>query len=255
MSELLGKPLEDEAIKHKGLYYGISGAGKTYLMGTSFQKYRGLLLLTEDDVAKTTLRRAAQNSGVSLDELRYIEIESKDHIEEVIDQLLVLADKGDLQELVDHVMLDSLTDLQRVLRLDILQQAPKYYKGREMRNPDVLEQGEWGWLQNATEKVIFALRDLPVHVTMTAQVQTRRGDIYEDPAVAPRKFGLTVGGHFNTVAYLTTRELDDETHRVLVTEPTADVQITKNCGILPPVIMNPNLAEIILAVEEGEWNG
>lgn len=249
MQNVLIRKLEPQELKGKGLIYGLPGSGKTYLLATAPQP--ALYLLTEGDVARVTLVKAARDLGIK--DLLYIEVEGKDHFEAVMDELYRVAQAGQFP--FASVCLDGITDLQRLFALDILKESPRYYKGRELRNLDVLEQGEWGWLANATTKAILELRELPCHVFVTALVSTPRGEVWQAPAVQPKSLALTFAAHFNLVGYLMSKKVEDQVVRLLVTEPMDDIQIAKNPqGALPPALLSPDLSDIVRRIQGGDAN-
>jgi len=258
------KPVE---MKVKGLYYGLWGKGKTSFVASAMKRFRTLWLLTatEEDQSRPSIIRAAQRLGMDPSkEVFIITIDSKDRMEAAINWMHQHVNEGTFP--FDHVALDGLTDLQRIYRRDILRKAPTFYRDRHKRNMEVLEEGEWGWLQNATEFTLQQLLALPVHVSVTAQMMDKFG-VGNLPAVQPRGFQASIGGFFNTVAAVVTREIpvpkDDEdmepemrTVRALVTSPIpGEAEVTKNPqGLLPPIIEigDETLADIFDMIAGGE---
>lgn len=219
----------------KALIYGEPGAGKTYLACTAPNP---LVLLTEYDVSKPTMRR------VQLDLKKEIAVwpitEWKD-LEEAFEFLQ--SGEHDFQT----VVLDSLTDLNRRLTRAVIDHA---VERRPSHDPDVPEQGDWFRVSEKLRHMVRMFRDLPMHVVMTALVQDVRQEMLKIPLVQPKSLALELPGLFNLVGCLKAVEGDEGHVRKLLVEST-DTYVAKNPGgKLPPVIEKPNLTTIFKEVCE-----
>jgi len=224
----------------KALVYGYPGAGKTYLSATA---PKPLFLVSEESVTKETLRAYYRHTG---ERIPFIDIRSTDDLKRAYAYVANELDKG--SEEIQTVVLDSITDMQKMMARDLIREGIErgYYRGRENRNTEVLEQGEWGWLANRTRNMIRSFRNLPCHVVMTAQVSMLKNEAMEAPAIQPSSFTTEAPGLFNMVAKLeVVRNEQGEPVRVLRCDGGGEFVAKNPQSALPRSIRNPNLSQII----------
>lgn len=213
----------------KALIYGEPGAGKTYLSSTAPEP---LVLMTEYDVSKATIRRVQKDLGR---DIAVWPVAEWHDLEEAYDFLQ--AGKHGFQT----VVLDSLTDLNRKLIRAIVEHA---VSRRPSHDPDVPEQGDWFRVAEKLRYAVRLFRDLPMHVVMTCLVQDIRQEMLKVPLVQPKSLAMELPGLFNLVGCLKVVKGDDGHVRKLLVE-AADTYVAKNPGgTLSPVIENPNLTKI-----------
>lgn len=230
--------LEDMPVYVKALFYAPPGAGKTYLGATAPDP---IILLSEVEVSKPTLKLAAQRLGARP---RIIVIESLDDVEAALDFL----------EKENHgaktVVLDSATDLNRFIVRHMVREG---MLRKSTHDPDVPEMGDWFRVEERTRHYFRRLRDLPMHVVVICLLTDVRDDMLVAPALQPKRLMYEASAYFNLVGQLVTRETGTkggEIRRELHVEGS-QTRIAKNPGgTLPPVIENPNLTQIFNTVVE-----
>lgn len=175
----------------KGLIFGCTGIGKSWLCA---QSPKPVIVLTEKN-GITSVAHANPDAIV-------IECLSADDLFKVIldaqDKKLDLEDEnGELHQIeFDTLVIDSLTEAQRLIRDRILERA----KREEMILKD------WNTLANHMQKMVRAIRDLPCHVICTALQE----ELYEDstgvryvrPQFDGKKTTQQIAQYFNFVGWL-----------------------------------------------------
>lgn len=196
----------EEAGHFKLLVYGFSGAGKTHLVS---QCEDAVVLLFEPQ-GFNTVRRS--NPGAIMVQ----NADGEPYIRDMNDFRRIMHSlmTGELAEEVKKatgqevktIVIDSLTELQQVIRADI-------ERGRKPGSTFTMQ--DWGELGKRVRSVLAMLRDLKYNVVVTALVEDRESE--ETNTV--RKIPLLEGGarrfvnqHFNAVgyAYRSIVEVSDE---------------------------------------------
>ena len=179
--------LGTENIHAKILAYGDSGAGKTFLGCTAPNP---CVLLTEPNGMLTIAAANPQAVVVQANTLQTVH----DFMRDAMD--------GSLREATgcDTIVIDSLTELQRMLRDDIM--AAKGGSG----NANVRwTLDDWSTLTDRMRKLLRMIRDLPFHVVAIAlaEVNTDENDArYVVPAFQGKKLANEVAGYFSMVTYV-----------------------------------------------------
>jgi len=181
--------LGTENIHAKILAYGDSGAGKTYLGCTA---PKPCVLLTEPNGMLTIAAANPHAVVVQANTLATVQ----DFMRDAMD--------GSLREATgcDTIVIDSLTELQRMLRDDIM--ASK--GGGGSGNTQVrwtLE--DWSTLTDRMRKLLRMIRDLPFHVVAIALAETTTDDQdtrYVLPSFQGKKLANEVAGYFSMVTYV-----------------------------------------------------
>lgn len=222
--------ISETSVQPKVLVYANAGVGKSYLLATA---PKALILLTEPEVSRPTLKLVKRTYGVDFDT---IDIMSWDDFGDAYAYLYA----GN--HTYSTVCIDSLTDLVRRLIEHVLGLATAK---RATHDPDILEMGDWNKVIEKLRQAVRAYRDLPMAVVMSALVLDIRSEMLKVPMVQPKNFALELPAYFNTVGYLGIDVNDEgETVRKLLLSPT-DEYVAKNPGgALPDVVVNPNLAEM-----------
>lgn len=204
------------------LLYGEPGAGKTH---AAAQAPAPLVLLTERN-GMTSIRRSNPDALV-------VEVNSVAGIGEV----LKMAMGGQLPNNRRTLVVDSLTEVQRLIKDDIM-------AGKPAGQPFALQ--DWGTMAERMRRFMRTLRDIPYHVVATAlaeaSVSEADGVRYVQPAFDGRKTGAEVAQYFNGVAYLFKKQATDDDgqpvvlHQAMFDGPSRFV--VKPChpvaGVVPP---------------------
>lgn len=176
----------DRLKKLKVLAYGPSGAGKSR-MGALFG--RVLIGLTEHQAVPTIIE-------VNPDAV----IKLISGPRELLEFKEMIRDPS-LPERVDAVVLDSLTDAQRILKAHF---TAKQASGRETTDLET-----WGLLIDATARLAREVRDLPVHVMVTclSEEENVPGEgLIHRPAVSGKRLPNDLAQYFNLVGFAHVRE-------------------------------------------------
>lgn len=183
----------------KCLCHGNSGAGKTYLGATAVNPILALCELQ----GLRTIRRVNPDATVVM-------IDSTEDLRELLADLRRMHTSKDGCP-YDTVVLDSLTEMQRIIKSEIIEKA-----GSARETPT---QGEWGIIIDRTINVARAFRDLPMHVlvlTLSEEQFTDEGRFIR-PSVSGKKLPNDLAGFFNLTGYVYKRMNEDNEmeHRVL----------------------------------------
>jgi len=170
----------DTADHAKILTHGNSGAGKSEL-GATF--YRPLILLCERQAVRT-IRRRNPDAEIEF-------IESTDDLRGALSMLKMQHQRGDCP--YDGVVLDSLTEMQQILKKDILDQAKR----------ESLTMGEWGVVIDRTANITRSFRDLPMHVLVLCRSEESfsNDERFVRPSLQGKKLPNDIAGFFNIVGY------------------------------------------------------
>jgi hypothetical protein len=168
----------------KVLLYGPSGAGKSRCAAL-FK--RPLIGLTEQQ-AIPTIRRANPNALIK-----------QIHTARDLTDFKALARHPRTVKECDAVVLDSLTDAQRIIR--------SYYTGRqsEKAGREKTSQESWGLVIDATARYARELRDLPMHVcviTLDDEATVEGTGIVHRPGVSGKRLPNDLAQYFNAVGYV-----------------------------------------------------
>lgn len=230
--------LEDLPVYVKALVYAQPGVGKTYLGATAPDP---VILLSEVEVSKPTLKLAAQKLGVAP---QIIVIESLDDVEASLDFLE--SGQHDRKTLV----LDSASDLNRFVIRHMVREG---MIRRSSHDPDVPEMGDWFRVEERMRHYLRRLRNIPMHVMVISLLTDVREDMLVAPSLQPKRLMYDAAAYFNLVGQLVAKETGSkggEIKRELYVEPS-QTRIAKNPGnTLPPIIENPNLTDIFNTVVE-----
>jgi hypothetical protein len=208
------------------LLYGDPGAGKTHAAALA---PKPLVLLTEKN-GLTTIRRANPDALV-------VQVNNVSDLREVVGMAMNGQLPGDVRTLV----VDSLTEVQRLFRDEIM--AAKG-AGQAFSLQD------WGTMAEKMRRFMRTLRDIPYHVVATALSESVVSDAdgvrYVQPQFDGRKTGSEVAQYFNGVAYLYKRQVqDDNGQTVIAHQAMLDGPSRYTCKPVHPVtgVVEPRLDE------------
>lgn len=217
----------------KTLIYGPSGTGKTYLGASAPDP---LFLLTE--------RQAIPSIAASNPDAKIVYIETADELRKCVTEAMR---KGTIEGAkFTTIVLDSLTEAQRMLR-DEIENSPK----RKGNGAEGLSRQEWGILADKTRALVRALRNLPFNVVCTALMEDRTDD-QDVRRIAPlfqgQKTGHEIPQWFTIIGALTRsvskgEEGEKLVARRLILDSSTNV-LSKVTEPLEGVIINPDLTDI-----------
>ncbi len=218
----------------KALLYGDSGAGKTTLAVTGPGPV--LVLLTE--------RQAITSINASNPEADIIYVNTAQDVRNVVGALR----NGD-KSLAKYktLVVDSLTETQRLIQDDILKKARR----------DTMQLQDYGKLADATKGLIRTLRDLPINVICTALMEhdneEATGKRHYSPIFIGKKTGREIAQWFTIIGYLYRRDVKEENERVSQRYVMFDGPSTVLCKIANPlegIIKDPNFTTIIQSIQQ-----
>lgn len=213
-----------------GLIFGFSGTGKTWLAAMS---PKPLIILTE--------RNGITSIGHANPDATIAEVSSADELFEIVLQAKNGYVEYNKQKIYfDTLVVDSLTECQRLIRDRILQ--------RNKREEMILK--DWNTLANHMERFVRALRDLPVHVICTALCEKYHedssGKIHVQPMFDGKKTGQQISQYFNFVGYYFRKEAQKD--GLYVRSLMFDGPSNYACKSAHPIvgiIENPSLKDIL----------
>ena len=226
----------------KGLIYASAGTGKTWL---SAQAPNPVIVLTE----KNGLTSVAHSNPDAI----VVEVTDADELFKVIvdaqdGHLDAEDDKGKVTKVpFDTLVIDSLTEAQRLIRDRILKQA----------NREEMILKDWNTLANHMQRMIRAIRDLPVHVICTALLEETyeesTGTRHLKPQFDGKKTGQQISQYFNFVGYLFKKEggkaISSELQPRYLMLDGANQIMCKPAHPVVGVIEDPNIQQILSDIQ------
>jgi hypothetical protein len=234
--------------KRNSLVYGVSGVGKTHLIGTAQADERLAPVLNLDfDGGGSTL----EGSGVKT--------ETMQDWQDFNDQYELLTSDSK-ENIYKTVSLDSTTMLHSFTMFDVADTTRISEKDQKLenRNPAVyqimknkFEQDEYGIALNMMQRIIVAFRNLPINTIFTALADTK-----VLPRVGSTRVPMVYGklaeqlpGYFDGVFYYSSsvNEKTDKTERVLILQnyPGITCKIRTTWGkIAPDELIDPTFTSI-----------
>lgn len=166
--------------KAKVLVHGNSGAGKTHLGATGIKP---VIALCERQALRT-IRLVNPEAAIWI-------IDRADDLRQLLTELKVMIAENRCP--YDTVVLDSLTEIQAMLKNEILVAASR----------DQLTQGEWGVIIDKVANIARSFRDLPMHVLALCRSDEQFIDEtrYVRPSLSGKKLPNDIAGFFNLVGY------------------------------------------------------
>lgn len=218
------------------LVYGHPGAGKTVFAGSASQvPEMAPVLLIDVEGGSFSLRERHPDVDV-------VRVMRFQEMQEVYDQLL----KGSEYK---TVILDSLTEIQRLSMGAIMRQVVAKEPDRD---PEVPSIREWGKNGEQTRGMVRAFRDLPLNVVFTAlaieEKDQKTGKLKTRPSLSG-KLSMEVAGYMDFCSYMYTlvtpkKDEDPEVARLMLTG-TTDTHVAKDrSGSLPLVVKEPSMETI-----------
>lgn len=217
------------------LVYGRSGVGKTRLAGSAIavqEMNRVLYIDVEGGIL--TLRK-------EFPEVETVRIASWKDMQKIYDELFA-GGHG-----INTVILDSLTEIQKFNMEQIMFALTESNNDRDM---DVPSLREWGKNLEQIRRFVRAYRDLPLNVIFTA-LEREDKDKFGRPCKLPSLSGKMAGevaAFLDIVLYYNLKEVgegkDKQQLRVLQSKGTETVIAKDRSGLLPDVMVDPDMAQI-----------
>jgi phage nucleotide-binding protein len=179
------------------LVFGEPGAGKTFLAGTAQDHPKtSPVLILDVEGGTTTLRHRPDIDVVQVRSIQQVV---------AVHNKLKIENNGYYRT----VVIDSLTELQKLDMHDIMKEL---VTRRPDRDPDVPDVREWGKTGIHMREIVRAYRDLPMNTILTALVDPFKdssGLVVLYPNL-PGKMRTELAGFFDVVGYLYTRPEEDK---------------------------------------------
>lgn len=211
--------------------YGQPGSGKTFLGGTAPKP----IIIDLEEGAPASVKATGNPDA------RVVKARNLNEVRRVYQYLA----KG--EHPFETVIIDPVGELQRMVMADVIARFP----GARRQYDDQPTMQDWGKALNDAVKLITAFRGLPMRTVVVAHADVP--DHEEDmvkPLVSGKNFKPFLQGAMDLLGYLYVEMDGDQPVRKLQTVSTATVIAKNRGGKLPPVIANPNLAEIFRIMEE-----
>jgi AAA domain len=238
----------------KALIFAPAGAGKTVLLGTAQQDERTFPMLLLDFEGGTE-----SLAGLDIDT---VPIRSWDDYNEVYEALangdtLEFEDDGDGYTIdfsaYNSLGIDSISETHKFALLEILRK-----EGASRRDPDLVEQGDYGRATTQMRRLLREFRDLDMHVFFAAHAKEtdvpREGRV-RLPDLAGQ-LAEEVSGLMSIAGYLAQFEDDDgNPHRTLLLHsfPKFRIKARTRWGVSAPAeIIDPTITKLLDALGYGD---
>lgn len=221
--------------KIKALVYGAPGSGKTSLAGSMARRHKVLGISAESGLLSLQNIRDEKGNVIPID---YVNITKFEDMEEAFKFLHHGKGKG----VYEACFIDSLTEVQKVCKDHIMEQAKK----------EQMEMRDWGTLAMKIERMVRSFRDLPIHVLVTALEETEIDKASGEMRVLPSLQGSVqkqLPAYFDEVFFAYAKEVGEgEDRRIrhhLLTRNSGKYIGKDRSGKLPAVIVDPDWGKVL----------
>lgn len=197
----------------KILLYGPNGGGKT----TTAARFQRPLYGLSELQAVPAIKEANPNALI-----KYIS-----NAQQLL-EFRQLCRSPELVKRCDAVVLDTLTDTQRMLR--------DMYTGQQEKNKDTTDKNSWGRTIDATARIARELRDLPIHtviICLDAEIEVEGEGLVHRPSVNGKALPNQLGQYFNLVGFISRQTRAGGTRREVMFEGSDRFQTKSMKGIDP----------------------
>ena len=213
----------------KIMIYGPPGVGKTVLAGTaSRSKALSPVLFADAEAGTLSLK----------DDIDVVRITDMPTLGKMVKFLRT-------EKQYKTVVIDSLTEVQKIIMKHVIQQAVKEDPKHDKEIP---YQKDWYRNSELVRRIVRSFRDLPMHVIFTALDREVKDDLTGSVQTLPALPGQLAGevpGYLDIVGYLTVQEVDGNIVRRLIVQPTPMIMAKDRSDALGPWIDNPELSSIV----------
>jgi phage nucleotide-binding protein len=215
---------QTKTTKIKCLIYGDSGAGKSFLAASA---PKPLILLTEPNGQASIMHSNPSADLIHISNTR-----------ELGDILKSLSENPKQWEKYDSLIIDSLTEVQRLCKDDLTNKG---------RSPMKLQ--DWGKLADFMRRFMRALRQIPKHIVCLALLETQleegTGTRFLRPAFEGKKTSGEIAQFFNFVGFLYANQNKEEkrTYRYLMLEGNSQI-LCKPTFPLTGTVKEPNISSL-----------
>lgn len=238
------KSLADVETKIKMLVYGFPGVGKSHLAGTASEVEAMLPILWIDTEKGTRTIRGRQ--GIDVVEIENVYDESgrltRHAWQQMADVIELL--RTDNRTNYRTLVIDNISECQRIamdwVMTAMLQTAPN-------RDPLVPDRREWGKSSELLMRLGTQLRDIDMHVLMTAhakEVTNDAGAVIRTTLALPGQLADKFPGLVDLVGFLYTKEIDGKTERILMTDAAERFCAKDRSGVLDSLLVAPSMTNI-----------
>lgn len=214
----------------KVMCYGPPGVGKSVFAGTA---PKNLFV----DVEKGSM---SLNNHKELADVTVLEFKSVRQLELLIEKLAA----GAFGDRFETIVIDSFSELQKRDLDDIVRKAASEDASRNKFLPIG---PDYNINTEHLRVIASALRDLPMHVIVTAHAKEEKDDatgrVLVRPNLTPKLAG-TMAGIFDVVGYMTVNGSGESATRTLQVHPTASVVAKSRVGGIPAIIENPTFDKL-----------
>lgn len=236
MTLVIRKPTENRYCK--ALFFAPAGAGKTVLMGTAeLDERTSPMLLLDFEGGTESL------AGLDVD---IAEIKTWEDYNEAYE----LLSSGDHN--YKSVGIDSISETHKWALLTIVNK-----KGPTRKEPDLIEQGDYGVATTQMRRMLRHFRDLPMHVFFVAhakEIEIPREGRVRVPDLAGQ-MAEEVSGLVSVQGYLAQFEEDGKLHRTLLLHSFPRYRIKARTPwevVVPEELIDPTVTQVLDALQYGE---
>jgi len=211
------------------MIYGDPGVGKTVLAGSSSEvESMAPVLLIDVEGGTISLNNTYPNVDI-------VRVQNSKQLNKVYQEL----------RKEDHgyrtVVIDSLTEMQKLMMVELMQQVVKEDTSRD---PEVPSLREWGKNIEQTRRIVRNFRDLEVNTVYTAHAMYDKDDKRARTRILPSfsgKLANEVAGFVDIVGYYYPKVKGGKEIRVLLTGGTEDTVAKDRTGTLPKFVSDPTM--------------
>jgi phage nucleotide-binding protein len=217
------------------LLYGDPGVGKTYLCGTAVEHDKTNPVLLIDIEGGTLTVRDRKIDVVSARTLV--------DVQKIVNKLITAGE----DMYYKTVVLDSLTELQKLDMRYIMKQAKANAKNPDSVDVDVPSQREWGKSLEHTRSIVRAFRDLPCNTIITALAHQQMDDSGSVTGIFPSLPGKArneIPGFMDVVGYYHVRQAGQTLIRRVQFAKTSRVQAKDRTGLLGDAVDDPSFPQL-----------
>lgn len=214
------------------LLYGHPGAGKTVLAGSADAVDEMC------DVVVVDVEGGTMSLQSFFPQVEVVRVKNFQEMGSVYQEL------KRMQHPYKTVVLDSLTEIQKMSMQGIMKEV---IAKEPERDPEVPSVREWGKNGEQTRAMVRAFRDLPMNVIFTAlaiEEKNPKTGLTEFRPSLNGKLSREVSGFMDIVGYVYTKPIDEKLCRMMLTGTTDTHQAKDRSNRLPQVLQNPSMKTI-----------